>query len=341
MKKKLLIRFPNWVGDTIMALPTLDYLINQNKYHVFILIKESLVPLINNTLGMENIITLSQSEIHGILNKIKYSRMLNRHNFDECIILPPSFSSALLVFLAGIKIRKGYGCNCRSFLLTHVTKQPHPFDSMHLSAQYLKLAGNDSGIAASSGLKCIKGLEKETVLGKYGLSCRRRYLGINPNANFSYTKMWPVERFAKAGEIICQKYNLIPVIFGGPGELEQSQRCASAISGPSLILAGEKSPRLDELALVLSHMILFITNDTGPMHIAAAVKTPVVAVYGATSPLWVHPAGEYSMAVYKDVECAPCHAKKCGNNMECMKAVSVDEVVRTGFELLDKICKLK
>ncbi|MBI5755965.1 MAG: lipopolysaccharide heptosyltransferase II [Nitrospirae bacterium] len=158
-------------------------------------------------------------------------------------------------------------------------------------------------------------------------------IGINPGAAYGSAKRWYPERFARLSNILSNKYNAKIIVFGGKQEQDISEQIVSASQVSILNMAGKTSVR--ELMAMIKHCRLFITNDSGPMHIAAALGVPVVAIFGSTDPSKTSPLGEQHIVIKKDIACSPCFLRKCYKDLLCMDLISVDDVME-GVERVSK-----
>jgi len=193
-------------------------------------------------------------------------------------------------------------------------------------------------VIASSGLKIFRsstasGSGKGTRLSFRETLVDAAKIGINPGAD-KPEKRWDPKRYASVADRLAQELGARIFILGGPGEEPISSSIQDAMKHPATCLAGKLT--LDELAYFLSRLDLLLTNDTGPMHIAAAVKTPVVAIFGPEDPIYTRPYAspdKYSI-VQSNLPCRPCAKKKCENPL-CMKMAEPEEVLAACFELLN------
>jgi heptosyltransferase-2 len=163
-------------------------------------------------------------------------------------------------------------------------------------------------------------------------------IGINPGAAFGSAKRWYPERFAEVARQLAQLRNAKIVIFGGPGETDIAAEIEQQLCGNCLNLAGKTSVR--GLMALIRNCNLFITNDSGPMHIAAAFGVPLVAIFGSTDHATTAPYTERAVLVRKDIECAPCKLRECPTDHRCMTAVSADDVVQASLCLLEKTTRI-
>jgi len=151
------------------------------------------------------------------------------------------------------------------------------------------------------------------------------WLGLNPGAAFGAAKRWLPERYAAVGELVSRRAGGKVAILGGPAERPLADAIAAGMRAPVRVLCGETT--LPELVGVLSRLRLLVTNDSGPMHVAAALGVPLVAVFGSTDWRETAPVGESARIVREPVECAPCLLRECPIDHRCMRRVSVDRVV--------------
>jgi heptosyltransferase-2 len=291
--------------------------------------------------------------------------------FDLALVLPNSPRSALEVFLAGIPQRIGYARPWRNFFLTHtvppradavkmrkrtvseiqqlvsVNSKPKTQNSKLPSAahqihEYLHLAA----VLGANPEPCAPQLavtteEVESTKRKFGLDkISQPFVGLNPGAEYGPAKRWPAEKFIAAAQEIQQQTNCAWLIFGGKGDMAVANQIASQLLAPNfqlLNLAGQTSLR--ELMALLKSCRLLLTNDTGPMHLAAALGTPVVVPFGSTSPELTGPGlpGDPRHHLLKsDAPCAPCFLRECPIDFRCMHGISVERVVEAVVELLKR-----
>jgi len=206
------------------------------------------------------------------------------------------------------------------------TGETHAIDRYMKSLEYL---GVDSGAGIGYDIAIPqKDIEwAETVLPK------EPFVAVNPNARWE-TKRWPIKKFAELIREIEKKKGVRAVITGGRDEVAASQILASLAGGGVVNLAGTGG--FGRLAAILQKADCLFTNDSGPMHLAVALGTPVVAVFGPTNPKLTGPYGGNSAAVTPAVDCAPCFKRSCGIGMECMNSISVDDVMNAWEKVLTR-----
>jgi len=343
----ILIRVPNWLGDTMMATAAVMAVRKIfPQATITVLAKKVYKDFWGNFPSVDQVLHL-ESGFKGFWRTVS---QMKKSSFDAALILPTSFSSAFLTFAAEIPVRIGWGGEGRELFLTHVV--PHPEARQeHLVLEYLKLALK--GFEASvKGLKEIKLICPVTPEGIRGLKKvwedaevpeKQAYIGMAPGATYGAAKRWPLSYWRELIARLLKERSESILILGG---LEEETYLRPLLEGllPNdrsrlHLLAGRTTPPI--LGAMLSRCKLLVTNDTGPMHVAAAVGTPTVALFGSTSPIWTRPFGIGHEVIYKKWECSPCFQRTCPIGYKCLHAISVDEVYRAVLKKLKKPQKIK
>ncbi|MFO0754129.1 MAG: lipopolysaccharide heptosyltransferase II [Thermodesulfovibrionales bacterium] len=339
----LLIRGVNWVGDAVMTLPAVRAVRKAFPgAKVSLLVKPLVKPVFEGDPAVDEIIEYDD-RFRGVLGRLSLARLLRRKGFSYAILLQNAFDAALLAFLAGIPERIGYARDGRGLLLT----RPVPFNGedrkSHHIHYYLDLL-KAAGIPAEYTHPWIRLSAEERRAARERLAVLGRpVLGINPGATYGSAKRWFPERFAEVARRFIKDTGGGVVVFGGPKETDIAQEiCAAAACPPAphaptplLNLAGKTSLR--ELMGLIAGCDALLTNDSGPMHIAYAVGTPSVALFGSTSPELTGPVGEGNVVLRKSLSCGPCFKRTCPNGaMPCMDALSAEEAYRAIGEVLPR-----
>jgi heptosyltransferase-2 len=163
---------------------------------------------------------------------------------------------------------------------------------------------------------------------------RAPWIGLNPGAFFGAAKRWVPERYAAAGDLLARRMAARVAILGGADERPLGEAVAAAMCAPARMLCGETT--LPELVGVLSRLRVLVTNDSGPMHVAAALGVPVVAVFGPTDWRETAPVGRRHRLLREPVHCSPCMLRECPIDHRCMTRISVDRVVDEARSLLEE-----
>ncbi len=350
---RILIRGVNWLGDAVMTTPALLRL--REKFpeaQIALLTPEKLRDLWLNHPAINEIVSFGEGETVFAVGK-----KLRAGKFDTALVLPNSPRSAIEVFLAGIPRRIGYARPWRNFLLTKpvapraniirmekrsipeirrlisqtAVSEPEIPKTAHQIYEYLYLAdelgANPEPLAPQL---FVTAEEMEVVKRKFALEkISKPILGLNAGAEYGPAKRWPTDRFISAAKAIQEKTNCIWIMFGGKNDLGITGQIESEAQNQKLNiqnLAGKTSLRELMAALKLCNALL--TNDSGPMHLAAALGVPVVAIFGSTSPELTGPIfSKGSRIIRSDVPCSPCFLRECPIDFRCMKGIAVEQVV--------------
>jgi heptosyltransferase-2 len=323
---KRLVIAPNWVGDAVMSLPVLRAVRRSHPHDELTVLARRGPAAIYRAEGSADEV-LERSSLAGD------AWGLRRRRFEEAWLLPNSFRAALLVFLAGIPRRLGYATDRRAWLLTDAL-QP-PTGGSHQLRDYDALLAI-AGIPADDHPPRLPVPEAASArareaLAAAGLSGQSKLVLLCPGSAFARTKRWPPERFASLARGLREKGYACGVAIG-PGERELGARVALAAE-PSLAVLGEDLDPV-ELAAVFAAASLVVSNDSGPMHLAGAVGTPVVAFFGPTDPGRTGPIGSPSVVLDRYVFCSPCFKTECPYGHECMQEITVEMAARAVMDLV-------
>jgi heptosyltransferase-2 len=320
----------NWVGDTVLSYPTVQQLkILFPKSHIAILIPGYLVDLWKTFPYVDEIIPFQkQKGIGSIWEDVNLSQSLKERNFDLAVILPRSFRSAFHMFLARIPIRIGYQSEGRSLFLTHGVRRTKEVLRGHRVLYYQRLIEPLGKIESPPSPKIFLREEDrrwaDRALKDLGIPEGKPLIAMNPGATYGLAKCWYPDRFGKLGKRLVEKWQAKVLLFGKEEERPIVLEILHHLGTKGIDLTGKTG--LLQLAGLLERCTLLVTNDTGTMHIATAVGTPVVALFGSTPPLITGPWGKEHVVVKKDVPCSPCWKRICPTDHQCMELITVDEV---------------
>ena len=338
--KNLLVRGVNWIGDAVMTMPALRALRKElPDTKISLLVKPGVAPLFENNPFIDDII-LYEDKHNSISGKFRLSSVLRTRNFCSSVLFQNAFDAALIAFLSGIPQRIGYNRDWRGFLLTDSIPFNNDDRKMHHIEYYLNIL-RQAGINAEFSLPYIYLSLNERLRARDTLKgLKRPVVGINPGASYGSTKRWQPEKFAEVSRKIISGLEGSVVIFGGQSETGIAEEILhepqiSNVKSQILNLAGKTDLR--ELSALISECDVFLTNDSGPMHIGYAVRTPLVAIFGSTDPELTGPLGKGNIVIKKNIECSPCFERTCSRNkMDCMDAITVDEVFDTIARFIPK-----
>ena len=364
---RILVRGVNWLGDAVMTTPALLRLREHfPQAHITILTPEKLRDLWPQHPAVNEVISFASGE--GLFS---VGRELRAGKFDLALVLPNSPRSALEVWLARIPQRIGYARPWRNGFLTqavparpghvamrkrreaeikqlivqpitHHASRITPSASAHQIHEYLHLAA-----ALGANPKplpprlAVSPEEMAAAAQKFGLAVGAQPIfGLNPGAEYGPAKRWPTERFITAAREIQQRTNCVWLILGGKNDIELASSIATGITHHAshitcpLNLAGQTSLR--ELLAVLGHCRALLTNDSGPMHVAAALGVPVVVPFGSTSPELTGPGSpgdSRHRCLRSAAPCAPCFQRICPIDLRCLNGISAEKVVSAVLEV--------
>jgi heptosyltransferase-2 len=316
------IRSPNWLGDAVMALPALAAVRGAlPDAHIAIAAVPAVAPIFEEQTG------LAPDEVVTISNRRREVSLLAAGQFDAELLLPNSFRSAWDGRRAGIAQRWGFSTSLRGVLLTRAVSPPRA--RVHQSAYYGALAAG-LGFDVTDSLPWIR-VRDETarraaaLLGKHGVTSSMRIVGFAPGAAYGHAKRWPPSRVAEVVARVTKERGAVAVLVGADSDRGAGREIESALpSGVTVVnLIGRTDLR--QLAGVLSRCAGFVSNDSGAMHLAAAVGAPVTAIFGPTDERVTSPLGDHDVLVHP-VFCHPCMLRDCPIDHRCMKRISADVV---------------
>ncbi|MCU1335533.1 MAG: lipopolysaccharide heptosyltransferase [Bryobacterales bacterium] len=333
---KILVRATNWVGDAVMSLPALRALRQRfPQARISILAKPWVADLYRREHFCDELIPYTARTLG---EKWAGARELRRGHFDTAILLQNAFEAAAIAYLAGIPERIGYARDGRTFLLTRAIPVPRPGEiPRHESFYYLELLRR-AGILDDLPANELVRLEGAPAARSAGLERFRQLglgeviIGVSPGAAYGTAKRWLPERFAESANQVASELGAAVAIFGSKDERDLCESVAASISVPAKNFAGETS--LAEFIDLAAACRVYLTNDSGAMHIASALGVPTVAVFGATDDQATGPTGPLAKVVREAVECSPCLKRECPIDHRCMTRVSASRVAEAALELL-------
>ena len=318
---RVVVRSSNWLGDAVMTTPAVQALKHgRPDLRLTVLVKSKLADYWRSIPEVDEVLTIDPGE--GLFS---VARKLRRGRFDAAVILPNSIRTALEPWLAGIPRRIGYPTQSRRRLLdSRLPEAPLlPEPARHQVYHYLHLA---RFIGAQ--------LEQTTPESFFPTAPRNPAaplkIGLCPGAEYGPAKRWLPERFAQAANAVSGKIDCEWLLFGVPGDAPVGGQIASQLTGRHTNLIGQTT--LAELIARLRECACLLTNDTGTMHLAAALGIPCVAIFGSTEPRLTAPLGPGHRILRHQVECSPCFLRECPLDFRCMNAVTAEEAARAVLE---------
>ena len=336
---RLLIRSTNWIGDAVMTTPAVRAIRRSFPgTHITMLTKPWVVPVFAHSPHVDDLIIYDENGRHrGTGGTIRLAKELRKSSFDAAILLQNAIEAALIAFMAGIPKRIGFDTDARCCLLTHPVRCTKAVKSIHQTGYYLKIVEGIGGIAKDQRLELHLSQADIThagmILREKGINVNATVIGLNPSATFGPAKQWFPERYAALGDRLHKKTGAQILIFGGPSDRDLGRTIAEMMDAPALDMSGRTS--LGEAMALIDRCNAFVTNDSGLMHVAAALDTPLVAVFGSTNSTTTSPFSPTSRIVQEPIACSPCMKPICPlGHMDCMRRVSVEMVAETVESLL-------
>ena len=331
---KILIRATNWVGDAIMALPALRAVRKRFPDAEIAIVGRPYVGDIYRDQGIcDQLIPYDPKGLHaGFSGRERLAAQLRAQKFDVALLLQNAFDAAWLAWRANIPERIGYARDGRSFLLTKAVPLPqHGEVPAHEKFYYLELLRR-SGWSDSVLDETFIGLsvpeEKrrsaDEHLCKSGVRQGALRIAIGVGASYGSAKCWPPPRFAEVANRLQSETDADVILFGTAAEASVSTAISAEMRRPPVDLTGKTA--IADLSALLSQCHLFIGNDSGAMHVAAAVGLPIVAVFGPTDPDGTAPVTPRCSIVQQKPYCSPCFLRHCPTDHRCMTLVTADMV---------------
>jgi heptosyltransferase-2 len=316
----ILIRATNWVGDAVMCLPALRAIRGRfPRAHIAILAKPAVADLYARESCTDEVIRYNTKPR-------QVARDLQPRGFDCAILLQNAFEAAWIAWLARIPNRIGYNRDGRGLLLTEAVPAPKRGEiPRHERFYYLELLRRAGLIASLS--------ESPMIRLKNSKVTPARIIGVSPGAAYGNAKRWLPERFAEAAGKLAAARGASIALFGSASERSVCEQITRMLNGRNVVNhAGQTT--LAQFIDLAAACELFLTNDSGAMHIASALGVPTVAIFGATDDLATGPTGPKARVVREPVECSPCLLRECPIDHRCMSRVSADRVVEEALALL-------
>jgi heptosyltransferase-2 len=337
---KILVRAPNWVGDAVMAIPALESIRRTHADdEICVLARPVVADLFSGQPFADRILSYDFRGSHrGWLGREKFVAELRKEKFNIAVLLQNAFEAAWLAWRAGIPERIGYARDARGPLLTRAIRAPQEGEiPKHESHYYLELLHRAGWIEVSPAIPSIHlfvsdstRTAAESALRSAGARENAWRCAIAPGASYGAAKCWPPERFGLLADRLISECGADVIFFGTPGEKEIAARIRSNMKSRAISLVGETSMR--DLAALFASCSVFIGNDSGAMHVAAAAGLPVIGIFGSTDPEGTAPLTEQFTLIREAVSCSPCFLRRCPVDHRCMARITVDSVFTAAMQ---------
>jgi heptosyltransferase-2 len=321
---KIVVRTPNWLGDTLMAFPALESL---RRHDPSADIGIAAPPWVRDVFAGSTFRLFPEEAPGPGQNPLRSAKAYREGHFDAGLLLTNSFGSALTLFRAGIPERWGYSRDGRGFLLTRRVRYRRTDEPVHMVRYYLDLIEALGIPAVPPEIKLAPTPEEiargRALLAAAGLDPRKPLVVLQPGAAYGPAKRWPAERFAALARILQDRRGVEIAVTGTAEDSEAAGIIQAALERTAADLTGKTSLR--EMLAVAAAAAVFVTNDSGPMHLANALRVPVVALFGPTDPAVTAPFHEPRTILKKDVVCWPCLYRQCPYDHRCLVRITAEE----------------
>lgn len=338
--KRILIVRTDRVGDVLLSTPAIKAL--RDAYpdaYIAMMVSPYAKDIVEGNPYLDRVIVYDKDAKHKSWQRtFRFSRKLSKLKFDVALVLHPTNRAHIVSFLAGIPRRIGYNRKM-GFLLTLRILHTKHLGEKHESEYNLDLL-KCIGVNSKAGdlyMPISEASQEWTdiLFREEGIRNSDMLLAIHPGASCP-SKIWPNIRFAEAADVLSKKYGFKVLLVSGAKDKHLADQVAKHMHVPVINLAGRTS--LGQLASILKRCRLFISNDSGPVHIATAVGTPVISIFGRNQkglgPKRWGPCGKYDKYLHKEVGCIECLAHRCNKEFLCLKAIEVEDVVSAADSIL-------
>ncbi|MFH1189435.1 MAG: lipopolysaccharide heptosyltransferase II [Candidatus Omnitrophota bacterium] len=338
MTERILIINVNWVGDVLFSTPFIRAVRADNPdAHIACLLHPRCKEMLEANPRLNEVIVYDEEGAHkSLIGKWKLIRELRKRKFDTVYMLHRSFTKALIAYLAGIKERVGYPTKKRARVLTRVVDEPA--EELHKVEYFLNIAracGMD--VRDASYEFFVRDEDRRFVkelLAKSGIGDKDFVIVLCPAGNWP-PKRWPAENFARLADELAEKFGAKIVLAAAERDSKIVDEIRSVMAAGAVSASGKTG--LKQLGALLERAGLVVANDTGPMHMAVAVGTKTIALFGPTSARLTGPYGKGRYHVISgNGSCeVPCYDITCARN-DCMSAIKVEDVLREAEAMLRK-----
>ena len=342
--RKIMVRSTNWIGDAVISLPALDALRVQFPEAEIVLVTKPWVSEVywHYPAPLRQIIYDPAGKHRGSRGFGTLVEELRAERFDLAVLFQNAFQAAWMAWRARIPARIGYARDGRGPLLTDAVEVPprsaygheayYYFHLLHRAGLIEKPEPARSLTAAWLAIREAETTWAEKRLQGLKLDAGRPLVGLHPGASFGPAKRWPAERFAELADRLIVALGANVLIFGSAAEAPLAESVARQMKNTPTVLAGKTT--LTQMMALFAYCRLVVTNDSGPMHLAAAMGVPLVAVFGSTDERATGPLGLYTRVVKKPVPCSPCGLRECPIDFRCMQSVQVEHAYQAAMEMI-------
>ncbi len=336
--ENIILKMPNWIGDAVMGTPLIRDLKERfPNARLTALCQSNIAPLFEKDPRLSDLISYKKPS--GWIHRAEHKdviRPLQMGEYDLGILLTNSFSSAWWFYRGNVKERIGFGSFWRSWLLTKSVPWPKNVEKEHLVETYKRLL-EPLGISRSLSRPelFLSAEDKEFAREFFKLqqiTAGTTIIGINPGAAYGTAKCWPPEKFVEVTKRLSQKDGVCILFFGDKSSEPMIESICAGMPKNVINVAGKTELR--QLMALIASCSVFLTNDSGPMHIASALGVPLLALFGSTNDTKTGPYNG-GVVLHKHVECSPCYKRVCPIDFRCMQRITSEEVYQELLKLIE------
>ncbi len=324
----VLIIGPSWVGDMVMMQSLCITLKQQNPNTIIDVVAPAWsLPILKRMREVRDVIALDlQHGELGLGRRWRLGRRLSQKGYNRAIVIPRSLKSALVPFFAGVPKRRGYLGEMRYLLLNDIKKLDKGVLTQTVQ-RYVALAHNgDDRVAPPIPFPELRVSDRgrDNLAKRFGLE-HGNVVALLPGAEYGPAKQWPLECYAEVGAELSRKECQV-VVMGSDKDSAAGEKIVSLADRDILNLCGKTS--IEDVIDLLSLCETAVTNDSGLMHVAAAVGVDVVAIYGSSTPDYTPPLTERVSILYRRLECSPCFERECRfGHTKCLAEITPQQVL--------------
>ena len=339
--KRILITRTDRMGDVVLSLPAIKAARKAfPDAYIAVMVQPRIDDLLKGNPYIDEVIVYDKNKKHkGIFNNISFIKQLRSKRFDTALILHTTKRINLICFLTGIPRRIGYARGKADFFLTDkvvYTKKLGEKHEAEYSLDILRYLGTEPEF--SNPVIYIQNDDEkkaEKILEGLDVNISEKFAILHPGASCA-SKMWPLENFAKTGDMLIKDLKIKVMINLAPDQAALGEKVRDMMNSKPVFFC--EPTTLGELAALFKKASLVISNDSGPVHIASGVGTPVISIFGRNqkglSPVRWKPLGDKAAAIHKNVGCIECLAHDCKKDFLCLKSISAREVFEKAKNLL-------
>lgn len=338
--RNILVIRTDRMGDVLLNIPAIRALKQTFNASVTALFDSSVTELFTGSQEIDKLMPFDAARWkNSAFFRWEFLRRLRRGGFDLAVVFNPAKRMHILAYFSGIPLRLGYNRKW-GFLLTHKIEDKKFRGEKHEVEYNLDLVRSIGADTTDKDITIPRqnGDERfvDSLLAEHGVASKDLLVAIHPHSS-NPAKCWPKERFVQVAGLLHQRFAAKVIIIGGEEEQAAGAEMVSKAACPALNLAGKLTWK--QLAAFLRRCRLLISNDSGPAHIAAAVKTPAVVIFGrnipGAGPLRWRPWGEGNVVLHKNPGCNPCWDRDCPYDFKCLTAITPEEVLQVVEEKLE------